>query len=83
MVRSIQPTFKKLNDIIKNPDDKTFSLKMAKEDRPILQRLVIGYDAGRKVNLDVTLRHELLPSPPSIAEMNGLPAGGLTKHIDI
>ena len=43
--------------------------KNLKADRSILQRFVISYSPGRKVNLDSILKHELIPVPLSIAEM--------------
>lgn len=42
-----------------------------KADRPILQRLIIAYEAGRRVNLDEILSHELLLVPIALALMNG------------
>jgi len=45
--------------------------KAIKADRKILQRLITAYEAGRDVNLDEILCHELLPVPLALAEMNG------------
>ena len=45
--------------------------KALKADRYVLQRLVMAYDAGRKVDLMEILKHELLPVPLSLTEMNG------------
>jgi len=45
--------------------------KVLKADRSILQRLIIAYEAGRKVDLNQILQHELLPVPIALAEMNG------------
>ncbi len=43
-----------------------------KMDRRILQRLITAYRAGREVNLDIILKHELLMSVPlSLATTNG------------
>ena len=39
-------------------------------DRSLLYRLVKAYDAGRKVDMQAILQHELLPVPVSIAETN-------------
>ena len=45
--------------------------KILKADRNILQRLVIAYKAGREVDLEQILKHELLPVPISIADTSG------------
>ena len=45
--------------------------KALKADRSVLQRLVMAYDAGRKVDLKAILKHELLPVPLSLTKMNG------------
>ncbi|MES9880098.1 MAG: hypothetical protein ABW185_04375 [Sedimenticola sp.] len=42
-----------------------------KVDRNILQRLITAYQAGRKVDLDEILQHELMPVPVAIASTNG------------
>ncbi|KAL8570386.1 hypothetical protein ACOMHN_035804 [Nucella lapillus] len=46
-------------------------VKTVKADRNILQRLITAYEAGRDVNLQDVLNHELLAVPLAIAEMNG------------
>ncbi len=55
----------------------TKSLKTGKEkekiiraDRFVFQRLLTAYEAGRSINLPEILKHELLPVPVSLAEMN-------------
>ncbi|KAK5642681.1 hypothetical protein RI129_008848 [Pyrocoelia pectoralis] len=45
--------------------------KILKADRSILQRLLAATSAGRTVDLDAILQHELLPVPIALAEMNG------------
>lgn len=45
--------------------------KAIKADRKVFQRLITAYEAGRHVNLDDILCHELLPVPSALAEMNG------------
>ena len=42
-----------------------------KADRNVLRRLITSYEAGRSVDLSSVLKHELLPVPVSLAEMNG------------
>ena len=56
----------------------TRSLKTGKEkekiiraDRLVLQRLLTAYEAGRSINLSEILKHELLPVPVALAEING------------
>ena len=40
-------------------------------DRYIFQHMIISYDAGREIDLDDHLRHELLLVPLSLANMDG------------
>jgi uncharacterized protein YdcH (DUF465 family) len=75
MKRNHPPTFAKLYEI-KRTDMKT---DVVKADRSVLQRLVISYAAGREVDLNNVLKHELLPVPLSLAEMNGSLRSG-PKH---
>ena len=42
-----------------------------KADRNVLRRPITSHDAGRSVDLSSVLKHELLPVPVSLAEMNG------------
>ena len=42
-----------------------------KDDRTILQRIIITYEAGRNVHLLEILECELLPVPLSLTEMDG------------
>ena len=45
--------------------------KTAREDRSVLQRLIVAYEAGRSVNLEGILKHELLGVPLSLANPDG------------
>ena len=45
--------------------------KVMRADRLVLQRLISAYEAGRSIDLDEILKHELLPVPVALAEMNG------------
>ena len=63
------PTFCTLYKVVKNTKDKDKKVVL-KADRNVLQRLIIWYEAGRPVDLPSVLKHELLPMPLSIAEMN-------------
>ena len=51
----------------KDRDQKT----VMKADRNVLRRLITSYEAGRSVDLSSVLKHELLPVPVSLAELNG------------
>ena len=42
-----------------------------KADRTVLQRLITAYGAGRSVDMQMVMQHELLPVPIVLAEMNG------------
>ena len=42
-----------------------------KADRTGLQRLITAYGAGRSVDMQMVMQHELLPVPIALAEMNG------------
>ena len=58
--------------------------KTIKVDRNIQQRLITAYRAGRQVNLGNVLKHELMPVPVSLAEMDGsLRAGNKSALIDV
>ena len=80
----LSSTGKKFRDPLHKNKSMTFSslfepkknLKAEKEkviraDRLVLQRLISPYEAGRGINLDEILKHELLPIPVALAEMNG------------
>lgn len=73
----------KLSDPLHKSNAKTFKslyeVKMVisgketilKADRNILQRLITAYQAGRNVDLNRILCHELMPVPISLANTNG------------
>ena len=62
-------TFLSLYKIKQSP--KTNKEKVIVADRCLLQKLIVAYKAGRKVNLSVILQHELLPMPVSLANTDG------------
>ena len=62
------PTFASLYNITQI--SKT-SDKIIKVDRNVMKRLITAYKAGRDVNLEEVLQHELMPVPVAIAELNG------------
>ncbi|KAG7500299.1 hypothetical protein JOB18_016414 [Solea senegalensis] len=68
--KSKAKTFASLYEVAKNPKIKD-NRTVIKADRNILKRLVTAYEAGRPVDLPAVLKHELLPVPISLAEMNG------------
>jgi hypothetical protein len=67
--RNNAPTFDTLYEVVKDSKDKD-KTTVLKADRSILQRLVIAYEAGRQVDLQSVLKHELVYVPVSLAEMN-------------
>lgn len=79
-------TFASLYEVVQLSKNKQNTIKV---DRQILQRLITAYRAGRKVDLDNILQHELMPIPPSLAATNGslhstnksVLANILTKHV--
>jgi len=64
------PTFATLYKVVKDSKDKD-KKKILTADRSVHQRLITAYEAGRPVDLPSVLKHELLPVPVSLAEMNG------------
>ena len=63
-------TFESLYDIVKDSKEKDKRVVM-KADRNMLLHLITAYESGRQVDLANILKHELLPVPVSLAEMNG------------
>lgn len=65
--------------------------KAVKADRTILQRLLTAYKAGRKVNLEQILKHELMIVPLALASTTGslhstnksILMGILTKNVPV
>ena len=55
-----------------------------KADRNVLRRLITFYEAGRSVDLSSVLKHELLPVPVPLAEMNGtLRTGNMSELANV
>jgi len=87
--RNNAPTFATLYEVVKHTKDKDKKIVL-KTDRNVLRRLITAYEAGRPVHLQSVLKHELLPVPVSLAEMNGalrtgnksLLANVITEDID-
>ncbi len=63
-------TFATLYQVVKHTKDRDQKTVM-KADSNVLRRLITSYEAGRSVDLSSVLKHELLPVPVSLAEMNG------------
>lgn len=68
MHKSNAPTFASLYQT--QTDRAKGKAKVVKSNRQIFQRLIAAYQAGRPVNLDRILCHELVDVPISIAEEN-------------
>ena len=64
------PTFATLYQVVKRTKDRD-QKTVIKADRNVLRRLITSYEAGRSVDLSSALKHELLPVPVSLDEMNG------------
>ena len=61
-------TFASLYEVVQPSKGKQNIVKL---DRNILQRLITAYRAGREVNLENILQHELMPVPLSLATTSG------------
>ena len=55
----------------KNEDAKTNNDTILQVDRSIMQRLIAAYQAGREVNMSENMKHELMPVPISLANIDG------------
>ena len=62
------PTFATLYQVVKHTKDQQTVMKA---DRNVPRWIITSYEAGRSVDLSSGLKHELLPVPVSLAEMNG------------
>ena len=70
MHKNNAPTFDSLYQVVKSSKEKV-KATILRADRNVLQRLIIAYEAGRKVDLHSVLKYELMPVPVALAEMNG------------
>ena len=68
MDKAKAPTFASLYDIQKNVAKE--KAQVLKSNRYIFQRLITAYQAGRPVNLDKILSHEIVEVPISLAAEN-------------
>ena len=66
--RNNPPTFAKLYSI---PTKDKGKEQVVKADRNLLQRLITAFEAGRVVDMPSILKHELMPVPLFLAEMDG------------
>ena len=64
------PTFDNVYQVVKSSKEKD-QTTILRADRNVLQRLIIAYEAGCKVDLHSVLQYELMPVPMALAEMNG------------
>jgi hypothetical protein len=62
-------TFANLYEVMKG-EASTEKKKILTVDRNVLHRLITAYEAGREVNMQDILKHELMPVPVSIVETN-------------
>lgn len=70
MHKNNAPTIDNLYQVVKSSKEKN-KTTILRADRNVFQRLIIAYEAGRKVDLHSVLKYELLPVPVALAEMNG------------
>ena len=63
-------TFDNLYQVVRSSKEKD-KTTILRADRNVLQRLIIAYEACRKVDLHSGLQYELMPVPVALAEMNG------------
>jgi len=64
------PTIDHLYQVVKSCKEKN-KTTILRADRNVLERLIIAYEAGRKVDLPSVLKYDLMPVPVALAEMNG------------
>ena len=64
------PTFATLYQVVKHTKDRDQKTGK-KASRNVLRRLITSYEVGRSVDLSSVLKHEVLPVPVSLADMNG------------
>ncbi|KAJ8868589.1 hypothetical protein PR048_030127 [Dryococelus australis] len=70
LYRNKAQTFASLYEVGDNTKDKG-KKTILKADRNVLQCLITAYEAGRPVGMPNVLKHERLPVPLSLMEMNG------------
>jgi len=70
MHKNNAPTIDNLYQVVKSSKEKN-KTTILRADRDVLQRLIIAYEAGLKVDLQSVLKYELMLVPVALAEMNG------------
>ena len=70
MHKNNAPTFDNLYQVVKSSKEKD-KATILRAERNVLQRLIIAYEAGCKVDLHSVLKYESMPVPVALAEMNG------------
>ena len=68
--RNSPATCKSLNELPMKSREKEKDA-IPKADRTVLQHLITAYGAGRSVDMQMVMQHELLPVLIALAEMNG------------
>jgi len=69
MHKNNAPTIDNLYHVVKSSKEKN-KTTILRADRNVLQRLIIAYEAGLKVDLHSVLKYELMPVPVALAEIN-------------
>ena len=64
------PSGKKRTEFCEDSKEKNKTI-ILRAHRNVLQRLIIAYEAGRKVYLHSVLKYRSMPVPVVLAEMNG------------
>ena len=61
-------TFETLYEVVQHKSENKNTV--LKADRNVLQRLVTSYAAGRNADITYTVKHELIPVPVALVQMN-------------
>jgi len=78
MHKNNAPTIDNLYQVVKSSKEKN-KTTILRADRNVLQRLIIAYEVGLKVDLHSVLKYELMPVPVALADMNGSLRTGQTS----
>ena len=70
MHKNNAPTIGNLRQVVKSSKEKNKTTILGAE-RNVLQRRIIAYESGCKVDPNSVLKYELMPVPVALEEMNG------------
>ena len=70
MHKNNAPTIGNLHQVVKSSKEKNKTTILGAE-RNVLQRLIIAYESGCKVDPNSVLKYESMPVPVALQEMNG------------